>query len=163
RKQYRNEKEFWQSFSWPGPKQTGAIIKVRGAGGLDEEMTREGPWGIFRLFEAGTTTAVKDNDQVFQVTWEMTAPPVTVVMEGRPAEGHPPVPGGVLRADTGPAGQGPRLGKGKGVGLVRRGPLGGPLPPPGGFGVSIPPKPIFFGRRKRAPPAAPPQIGCFGK
>ncbi len=90
---YRNEKEFWYSFDWPGKKQTGASIRVRGAGGLDEEIKREGPWGIFRLFETGTVTAEKDSDDVFTVTWQMTAPPVTVIMEVRPSRSnHPFVP-----------------------------------------------------------------------
>ena len=90
---YRNEKEFWYSFEWPGKKPTGASIRVRGAGGLDEEIKREGPWGIYRLFEAGTVTAEKDSDDVFTVTWQMTAPPVTVVMEVRPSRAnHPFVP-----------------------------------------------------------------------
>jgi len=92
-RQYRNEKEFWYAFEWPGKKPTGASIRVRGAGGLDEEVKREGPWGIFRLFEAGTVTAEKDSDEVFTVTWQMTAPPVTVVMEVRPTRAnHPFVP-----------------------------------------------------------------------
>jgi type VI secretion system protein ImpL len=87
---YRNEKEFWAPMTWPGPTPTGARIEVRGAGGLDEEITREGPWGIFRLFEAGNTTAEKDKDDVFLVTWQMTAPPVTVTLEVRPTRaGHP--------------------------------------------------------------------------
>jgi type VI secretion system protein ImpL len=90
---YKNEKEFWYSFEWPGKKPTGASIRVRGAGGLDEELKREGPWGIYRLFEAGTVTAQKDSDEVFTVTWQMTAPPVTVVMEVRPTRSnHPFVP-----------------------------------------------------------------------
>jgi type VI secretion system protein ImpL len=39
---YRNEKEFWHPMVWPGPKPLGARIQVRGAGGLDEEIVREG-------------------------------------------------------------------------------------------------------------------------
>jgi type VI secretion system protein ImpL len=114
RKLYRNEKEFWQSFSWPGPKPLGAKIQVRGAGGLDEEMVREGPWGIFRLFEAGTVTAAKDNDQVFVVTWEMTAPPVSVTMEVRPSRGNHPFPTSFFRATNCPPSIGDKFGKGKG-------------------------------------------------
>ncbi len=116
RKVYRNEKEFWQDFTWPGPTKpgTGARIHVRGAGGLDEEITREGPWGIFRLFEAGTTTAEPDNDQVFVVTWQMTAPPVTVTMEVRPTRGNHPFPGSFFRATNCPPSIGDRFGKGKG-------------------------------------------------
>jgi type VI secretion system protein ImpL len=114
KKQYRNEKEFWQTFTWPGEKPTGAKIRVRGAGGLDEEIVREGPWGIFRLFEVGKTTAVKDNDQAFQVTWEMTAPPVTVTMEVRPTRGNHPFPTSFFRATNCPPSIGDSFGKGKG-------------------------------------------------
>ena len=45
---------------------------------LYEELVREGPWGIFRLFDAGTVTAEKDKDEAFTVTWQLTAPPVSV-------------------------------------------------------------------------------------
>ncbi|AUX44714.1 hypothetical protein SOCE26_061810 [Sorangium cellulosum] len=109
---YRNEKEFWHTFNWPGEKAKGARIQVRGAGGLDEELVREGPWGIFRLFEAGTTTAQKDNDEMFTVTWQMTAPPVTVTMEVRPTRGNHPFPTSFFRATNCPPSIGDRFGKG---------------------------------------------------
>lgn len=109
---YRNEKEFWHTFKWPGETPSGARIQVRGAGGLDEEIVREGPWGIFRLFEAGTTTARKDNDELFTVTWQMTAPPVTVTMEVRPTRGNHPFPTSFFRATNCPPSIGDRFGKG---------------------------------------------------
>ncbi|WP_437720568.1 type VI secretion system membrane subunit TssM [Sorangium sp. So ce861] len=109
---YRNEKEFWHTFNWPGEGAPGARIQVRGAGGLDEELVREGPWGIFRLFEAGTTTAQKDNDALFTVTWQMTAPPVTVTMEIRPTRGNHPFPMSFFRATNCPPSIGDRFGKG---------------------------------------------------
>jgi type VI secretion system protein ImpL len=109
---YRNEKEFWHEFKWPGEKQTGARIQVRGAGGLDEELTRSGPWGIFRLFEAGTSEAEKDNDEMFTVTWQMTAPPVTVVMQVKPTRGNHPFPASFFRATNCPPSIGDRFGKG---------------------------------------------------
>jgi len=90
---YRNEKEFFYGFKWPGKSKFGARIQVRGAGGLDEEIVREGPWGIFRLFEsADKMTALKDDDQQFLVTWQMTAPPVTVTMQVRPKKANHPFP-----------------------------------------------------------------------
>jgi len=110
---YRNEKEFWHSFVWPGEKQKGARLRVRGAGGLDEELVREGPWGIFRLFEAGTTTAEKDKDNVFTVTWQMTAPPVTVTMEVRPTRANHPFVNSFFRATNCPPGIGDAFGGGK--------------------------------------------------
>ncbi len=112
---YRNEKEFWYQYTWPGPKPgTGARIQVRGAGGLDEEIRRDGPWGLFRLFEAATSTAEKDNDKVFTVTWDMTAPPVTVTMEVRPTRANNPFPGSFFRATNCPPSIGDKFGKGKG-------------------------------------------------
>jgi type VI secretion system protein ImpL len=108
---YRNEKEFWYQFSWPGTEQTGARIQIRGAGGLDEEITREGPWGIFRLFEsADTFTAVKDSDQQFIVTWTMSAPPVTVTMQVRPKRGNHPFPLSFFRATNCPPSIGDKFG-----------------------------------------------------
>jgi type VI secretion system protein ImpL len=109
---YRNEKEFWNPMTWPGQKPTGARIQVRGAGGLDEEIVREGPWGIFRLFEAGTTTAEKDKDDVFTVTWQMTAPPVTVTLQVRPVRANHPFSPSFFRATNCPHDIGDSFGKG---------------------------------------------------
>lgn len=114
RRTYRNEKEFWYQFAWPGEKATGAKIQVRGAGGLDEELSREGPWGIFRLFEAGTITAQKESDEVFTVTWQMTAPPVTVTMEVRPTRANHPFPSSFFRATNCPHSIGDTFGPPKG-------------------------------------------------
>ena len=112
---YRNEKEFWLPFSWPGPKPgAGASIRLRGAGGLDEQINREGPWGIFRLMEAGSATAEKDSDDVFNVTWEMTAPPVSVTLEIRPTRANHPFPSSFFRATNCPPSIGDKFGKGKG-------------------------------------------------
>lgn len=112
---YRNEKEFWLPFTWPGPKPgAGASIRLRGAGGLDEQINREGPWGLFRLMEAGTATAEKDSDDVFNVTWEMTAPPVSVTLEIRPTRANHPFPSSFFRATNCPPSIGDKFGKGKG-------------------------------------------------
>jgi len=118
---YRNEKEFWHTFNWPGEKSTGAKLRVKGAGGLDEELTREGPWGIFRLFEAGTSTAAKDKDEVFTVTWQMTAPPVTVTMEVRPTRANHPFPSSFFRATNCPHSIGDSFGGGGGGGGGKKG------------------------------------------
>ena len=82
------------------------------AGGLDEEIVREGPWGIFRLFEAGTNGAVMETDDVFTVTWQMTAPPVTVTMEVKPVRGAQPFPTSFFRATNCPPSIGDGFGKG---------------------------------------------------
>jgi type VI secretion system protein ImpL len=113
---YRNEKEFWHPMVWPGPKPLGARIQVRGAGGLDEEITREGPWGLFRLLEAGTVTAEKDSDSAFTVTWEMSAPPVTVTLEVKPLRANHPFASSFFRATNCPPSIGDKFGKGGGGG-----------------------------------------------
>ena len=89
---YRNEKEFWHNFVWPGPDAplTGAAIVVRGAGGLNEEIRREGPWGMWRLLDAGRHGAMKDDDKTFVVEWTMAGPPVTVKMELKPTRANHP-------------------------------------------------------------------------
>jgi type VI secretion system protein ImpL len=112
---YRNEKPFFYEFKWPGEKQTGAKMQLRGAGGLDEELVREGPWGIFRLFEsAQSITAEKDNDEMFTVTWQMTAPPVTVTLEVKPVRSNHPFPLSFFRATNCPPSIGDAFGGKKG-------------------------------------------------
>jgi type VI secretion system protein ImpL len=109
---YRNEKPFFYEFKWPGDKQTGARIQLRGAGGLDEEILREGPWGIFRLFEvAQQITAEKEKDELFTVTWQMAAPPVTVTMEVRPTRANHPFPLSFFRTTNCPPTIGDAFGK----------------------------------------------------
>ena len=113
-RKYRNEKEYWYQFKWPGTDARGARIQVRGAGGLDEEIRRDGPWGIFRLFEsADEITAVKGSDQEFLVTWQMTAPPVSVTMQVRPRRGNHPFPLSFFRGMNCPPSIGDKFGGGK--------------------------------------------------
>ncbi len=112
---YRNEKEFWYSFKWPGAEKQGARIQVRGAGGLDEEIVRDGPWGVFRLFEsADRITAVKGDDKEFLVTWTMSAPPVSVTMQVRPKRGNHPFPTSFFRGTNCPPSIGDKFGGGAG-------------------------------------------------
>ncbi len=108
---YRNEKEFWYEFKWPGGDKRGASIQLRGAGGLDEEITRDGPWGIFRLFEsADKITAVKESDEMFLVTWTMSAPPISVTMQVRPRRGNHPFPLSFFRNTNCPPSIGDKFG-----------------------------------------------------
>lgn len=90
---YKNEKEYWKAFEWPGPAgATGASIRIKGAGGLDEELRRDGPWGFWRLLEAGQHTAEKGSDKSFRIEWQMSAPPVIVRMQIRPQRQNHPFP-----------------------------------------------------------------------
>ncbi len=94
---------------------------MRGAGGLDEEVVREGPWGLFRLIEAASSsTAEKDKDEVFNVTWQMTAPPVSVTMEVRPTRSAHPFSPSFFRATNCP----PSIGDSFGDGGKKAGPPG---------------------------------------
>ncbi len=113
---YRNEREFWHTFSWPGEAEAlaGAAIRIRGAGGLDEEIHRDGPWGLWRLLDAGRRTAVKDDDKMFVVEWEMAGPPVTVRMQMKPLRGNHPFPYNFFRDTNCPPSIGDTFGPGKG-------------------------------------------------
>ncbi|MCC6527722.1 MAG: type VI secretion system membrane subunit TssM [Polyangiaceae bacterium] len=111
KKSYRNEKEFWKTFEWPGPKpKAGAVLSIRGAGGLDEEIKREGEWGLFRLFEAATVTAVPEDDQMFTVSWQTVGPPVTVTIQVKPERAEHPFPLSFFRDTNCPPSIGDRLG-----------------------------------------------------
>jgi type VI secretion system protein ImpL len=114
RREYRNEKEFWHNFTWPGEEAalTGAGIVIQGAGGLNEEIRREGPWGLFRLLESGRHTATKDDDKTFVVEWDMAAPPVTVRMTIKPTRGNHPFPRAFFRDTNCPASIGDSFGPG---------------------------------------------------
>jgi type VI secretion system protein ImpL len=108
---YKNEKEFWHEFVWPGEAAlTGASIRIVGAGGLDEEIRRDGPWGLWRLLDAGRHTAVKDDDKVFRVEWLMSAPPVTVKMQIKPTRANHPFPYDFFRNTNCPSGIGDYFG-----------------------------------------------------
>jgi len=108
---YKNEKEFWRGFEWPGPSgPTGASIRIKGAGGLDEELRRDGPWGFWRLLEAGRHTATKDDDKSFKIEWQMSAPPVIVRMQIRPQRKNHPFPINFFRNLNCPQGIGDNFG-----------------------------------------------------
>jgi type VI secretion system protein ImpL len=114
KKLYRNEKEFWHSFKWPGEEAplAGAAITIRGAGGLNEELRREGPWGMFRLLESGRHGAAKDDDRMFEVEWQMAAPPVTVKMQVKPTRSNHPFSYNFFRNTNCPASIGDTFGPG---------------------------------------------------
>lgn len=53
-KTYRNTPEQWLTTEWPAKdaKSHGAKVRVRGYSGLDEQIIREGDFGLFRLLDA---------------------------------------------------------------------------------------------------------------
>lgn len=107
---YRNEREFWRNFTWPGEGEPSASIRIKGAGGLNEEIRRDGPWGLFRLLEAGQTTAKEGDDKTFVAEWQMAAPPVTVRMQIRPTRANHPLSPNFFRNTNCPAGIGDTFG-----------------------------------------------------
>ncbi|HHH10500.1 MAG TPA: type VI secretion system membrane subunit TssM, partial [Sorangium sp.] len=111
---YRNEKEFWHTFKWPGEESplAGARLRIEGAGGLNEEIVREGPWGLWRLIDSGRHTATKDNDRTFVVEWQFAAPPVTVRMQIKPTRANHPFPRNFFRDTNCPASIGDSFGPG---------------------------------------------------
>jgi type VI secretion system protein ImpL len=53
-KTYKNTPERWLTTEWPAKeaKSKGARVRIRGYSGLDEQIIREGDFGIFRLLDA---------------------------------------------------------------------------------------------------------------
>lgn len=110
KRSYRNEREFWRNFTWPGKGEPSAAIRVKGAGGLNEEIRRDGPWGLFRLLEAGRTSSKEGDDKTFVAEWQMAAPPVTVRMQIRPTRANHPLSPHFFRNMNCPAGIGDTFG-----------------------------------------------------
>src|SRR5690606_18750878 len=51
---FHNGPEKWVPITWPGQAgKPGATMRVKGAN-IDEILTQDGEWGVFRLFEKGT-------------------------------------------------------------------------------------------------------------
>jgi type VI secretion system protein ImpL len=85
---YDNGPLTWQTLAWPGPDPNrGAAFSVRGhtirAG---NDMT--GPWGLFRLIEAGDTQ--RSGDDAISVKWRLPADDLEVWIELRPARADSP-------------------------------------------------------------------------
>ena len=76
---YKNWPEEWLDVQWPAkePKQRGGRIHIKGLDSLDEDITRLGEFGFFRLIdaaskiEAGTEGGKKGGAPVIVVTWNL--------------------------------------------------------------------------------------------
>lgn len=97
---YKNEPEEWVRVSWPGKSAHGARLRVRGASGLDEELSRPGDFGLFRLLDAadvvpGKAAGRSEGTQTLVATWDLRAARSAVVkLDLRPARNtHPLMPG----------------------------------------------------------------------
>jgi type VI secretion system protein ImpL len=98
---YRNEPEQWLTVQWPGKGQHGARLRVKGAGGLDEEISRPGDFGLFRLLDLaevkpGRAGGKADGSPTLVATWDLhaTRDKTVVNFDLRPARNENPlVPG----------------------------------------------------------------------
>jgi type VI secretion system protein ImpL len=97
---YKNEPEQWIRVTWPGKTAHGARLRVRGASGLDEEVSRPGDFGLFRLLDAADVAPGKaggrsEGTPTLVATWDLRAARAAVVkLDLRPARNeHPMMPG----------------------------------------------------------------------
>ena len=97
---YKNEPEQWLRVTWPGKAAHGARLRIRGAGGLDEEINRPGDFGLFHLLDSGDIAAGKaggraDGQPTVVATWDLRAAKAAQVkLDFRPArQEHPFAPG----------------------------------------------------------------------
>ncbi len=90
-KTYKNTPEEWLHASWPAkdPKARGATVRVRGYSSLDEELTRLGDFGIFRLLDAatiepGTEGGRPDGQPTLVTTWKLRSEKAWIRVDIRP-------------------------------------------------------------------------------
>jgi type VI secretion system protein ImpL len=94
---YKNEPEEWVRVEWPGKGQHSARLRVRGSGGLDEEIVRPGDFGLFRLLDAAEVAPGKaggraEGASTLVATWDLRAAQKAVVMlDLRPARNENPL------------------------------------------------------------------------
>ena len=100
---YRNEPERWLSITWPGKAPHGALLRVRGAGGLNEEIARPTDFGLFRLLDAaeikpGRAGGKADGSPTLVATWPLQAADGAFVsMDLRPARNENPLEPGYFK------------------------------------------------------------------
>ena len=99
---FHNGPDTWVHLTWPGDSDKhGAQLRVRGAR-VDETLTQEGEWGLFRLLEQGTVDA-NDGERLVTVRFRLRTQS-DVVVDLRPARVENPLVGTkglleVFRAD----------------------------------------------------------------
>jgi type VI secretion system protein ImpL len=86
---YHNGPEKWELLSWPGKQPAmGASIQVRGANGMNERISQDDAWGLFRMIEAGTVS--RSSSRTFTVAWQLQTHDVTLKIDFRPTRGEAP-------------------------------------------------------------------------
>lgn len=91
-KTYTNTPQEWLHAEWPAkePKARGAAIRVRGYDSLDEQITRSGDFGIFRLLDAastiepGTEGGKPDGQPTIVAMWKLRTENAWVRIDIRP-------------------------------------------------------------------------------
>lgn len=93
---FHNGPERWVPIRWPGDgKSRGVHMRIKGAG-IDETVTQDGEWGLFRLLDSGTVTAVP-NQRFFSVRFRLrTQNDITIDVQ--PARADNPLVGRSGRA-----------------------------------------------------------------
>lgn len=87
--EYHNGPERWELLSWPGDQPAaGALIQIRGANGMNERISQDDAWGLFRMLEAGTVT--RSSSRAFTVAWQLQTHDVTLKIDFRPTRGESP-------------------------------------------------------------------------
>jgi type VI secretion system protein ImpL len=102
---YRNEPERWIKVRWPAKdaQARGGKLGVRGYSGLEEEITRPGDFGFFRLLDAakikpGTSASPGTPTPTLVATWDLrTQKGAFVRMELRPARNEAPFRDGFFK------------------------------------------------------------------
>jgi type VI secretion system protein ImpL len=91
---YKNWPEEWLKAQWPAkePKARGGSVRVRGYDSLDEQISRPGDFGFFRILdaatsiEAGTEGGKPSGRPTIVVTWTLKSEKAWVKMDIKPPE-----------------------------------------------------------------------------
>ena len=101
---YRNEPEEWLTITWPGKTPHGARLRVRGTGGMSEDIKRPGDFGLFRLLDAadlkpGRAGGRSDGTPTLVATWNLrgSTDAAFVSIDLRPARNENPLTPGFFR------------------------------------------------------------------
>ncbi len=95
--EYKNEPEEWVKMQWPAekPETHGAKLRVRGFGGLDEEIARAGDFGFFRLIDAASEikqAPPKGGEQPSLIAeWQLKSQSASVRLNIRPLKKDNPL------------------------------------------------------------------------
>lgn len=107
---YKNTPEEWVRVQWPekDSKARGAKLRARGFGGLDEEISRPGDFGLLRLLDAasivpGTAPGKPSSTPTFIATWDLkTQVGGNVKIDIRPTKSEHPFSRALFRGFTCP-------------------------------------------------------------